>query len=55
MIESSELDNVNGAYYSRKKGTTEFVAVEPSHEALDTNKARELWNLTELIIKQEES
>ncbi|XP_046842853.1 WW domain-containing oxidoreductase-like isoform X2 [Xenia sp. Carnegie-2017] len=42
---SSELDNAGGYYFNN------FYAIEPSKEAMNSTRAKELWKFTENLIK----
>ena len=52
MIANTELEKVNGAYYSGKPGVNEFKPIPPSAEASDVTKGKMLWELTEKLIKK---
>ena len=41
---SRELDNSGGYYFNN------FYAIEPSTEAMNVDKAKELWKITEYLI-----
>ena len=52
LINSPARDIVNGAYYSGKPFSSEFIPIQPSIEAKDKKKAALLWKLTEDLIKK---
>lgn len=50
MISSADLRGVNGKYFSGKPGKQEFLPIEPSKEARDAVKAKQLWDYTERLL-----
>ena len=48
MIADPSLDGVSGGYFTGKTG---LLNVTPSREAQDVDKAKQLWSLTEAIVK----
>ena len=53
LIDSPEVANISGAYFARQKGTNELIFQDPSLEAQDKEKAKELWILSERLIEQQ--
>jgi len=50
LISSPNVDNITGAYYTGKAGTTEFQPSSPSKEAQNEVKGKELWELTTKLV-----
>lgn len=50
MISSPELQDVSGKYFSGQPGTQEFLPIQPSLEARDEAKARDLWRYSEKLL-----
>lgn len=50
LVESEEVNGINGKYFSGRPGSTSFSPIDVSVEANDQEKRKKLWNLSKTLV-----